>query len=1035
MPDPCAVVLLNGSLRLDDNPLLEHVAGAACVPFATQEWAGCPATAPWERGVFDALDERLEALCSGLAVMKGGDVSHAAFRELVAAAGATTLLVGEERSGLDELRKLAAAAGIEAKLVACAGPGEMSCVRMALSLAAVERRERGDDSTLAGALVSAVESPDGLPSELLWREERERFAARVASKSAELSFADRGRLCAKALALGGWKAALHHVAEGAATPADLSAGTPAALCGAAPGTVDLLASGLSSCLLLGAAAVRQALTWDEYCRRRVDRRPADAAVPERWMALHSLPWAGADGCLDGHGVPAWAPKSPLTASAGEWAAAAAVSGPAAIGDAMAVVSRAFAAADATAADQRAEATSAAVASMPARAAWLASGRTGYPAVDAAVRCAASCGLLSADLQTLVIVHACQYMHLPWQAAVRWLAGLLVGGAALLPALAVRAQWSLGLLLEPEAPASHPHQMADPAAGRFARHRDPSGRFAAAWCPELDAAGIPEHWRYAPFSSGARCQPAGGAPGTPDAAGGSDAAVAPKLVPHPAHWDPTLASAAPTDSARAASEAPTDAEALLAVGATTLLRPCVSRPRARKAVLSHVMAAYRSGAAAERRALRRAAEREAAQAAPASSPGSEPAAAAAAVPPSHRGGAAAAAAAGAGSPQSSGWGSVGAWFHAAAPHADAGSSSSSSPAATAKSAAKGAAAARGAGTPAWEGAAPSRADRLKALRDGFGPEARRILAARRGGDGASTASAGSECPVSDSASASCRTSDSLGDADTGATAAGRPADSFAAMQADGPWLEASSGWRLREVHPDAAAWGVSVDSTDGAPLPLLVEEDAALVFEMSDADALGHGWTQTIDDPSSELRAWMRPSEENPAIRKGAAIFTSHGLPASAVAAVIADLELYTLWDRSWADVRPVRRINDDNEALYFVTQTPPVPFVQARDFPMVRHVMSDNERGEHVIMFRSAEHELCPPRKNHTRGLTLGVIGFTVQDVPTAAGEPPACRVSFVTAADARGNIPAWIINFIGKSLPVSWRDTCSTAAREAFLA
>ncbi|KAA0159173.1 hypothetical protein FNF28_05967 [Cafeteria roenbergensis] len=799
MPDPCAVVLLNGSLRLDDNPLLEHVAGAACVPFATQEWAGCPATAPWERGVFDALDERLEALCSGLAVMKGGDVSHAAFRELVAAAGATTLLVGEERSGLDELRKLAAAAGIEAKLVSAGG--------------------------------------------LLWREERERFAARVASKSAELSFADRGRLCAKALALGGWKAALHHVAEGAATPADLSAGTPAALCGAAPGTVDLLASGLSSCLLLGAAAVRQALTWDEYCRRRVDRRPADAAVPERWMALHSLPWAGADGCLDGHGVPAWAPKSPLTASAGEWAAAAAVSGPAAIGDAMAVVSRAFAAADATAADQRAEATSAAVASMPARAAWLASGRTGYPAVDAAVRCAASCGLLSADLQTLVIVHACQYMHLPWQAAVRWLAGLLVGGAALLPALAVRAQWSLGLLLEPEAPASHPHQMADPAAGRFARHRDPSGRFAAAWCPELDAAGIPEHWRYAPFSSGARCQPAGGAPGTPDAAGGSDAAVAPKLVPHPAHWDPTLASAAPTDSARAASEAPTDAEALLAVGATTLLRPCVSRPP------------------------------------------------------------------------------------------------------------------------------------------------------------------------------------------------GRPADSFAAMQADGPWLEASSGWRLREVHPDAAAWGVSVDSTDGAPLPLLVEEDAALVFEMSDADALGHGWTQTIHDPSSELRAWMRPSEENPAIRKGAAIFTSHGLPASAVAAVIADLELYTLWDRSWADVRPVRRINDDNEALYFVTQTPPVPFVQARDFPMVRHVMSDNERGEHVIMFRSAEHELCPPRKNHTRGLTLGVIGFTVQDVPTAAGEPPACRVSFVTAADARGNIPAWIINFIGKSLPVSWRDTCSTAAREAFLA
>ena len=80
MPGSCAVVLLNGCLRLEDNLLLEQVAGAACVPLATQEWANSAATAPWEQGVFDAMDERLEALGSSLSVLRGGDSSRDAFR-------------------------------------------------------------------------------------------------------------------------------------------------------------------------------------------------------------------------------------------------------------------------------------------------------------------------------------------------------------------------------------------------------------------------------------------------------------------------------------------------------------------------------------------------------------------------------------------------------------------------------------------------------------------------------------------------------------------------------------------------------------------------------------------------------------------------------------------------------------------------------------------------------------------------------------------------------------------------------------------
>jgi hypothetical protein len=99
---------------------------------------------------------------------------------------------------------------------------------------------------------------------------------------------------------------------------------------------------------------------------------------------------------------------------------------------------------------------------------------------------------------------------------------------------------------------------------------------------------------------------------------------------------------------------------------------------------------------------------------------------------------------------------------------------------------------------------------------------------------------------------------------------------------------------------------------------------------------------------------------------------------------------------------------------------------------MTRHVFCDDRRGTYAVLFRSLQHRLAPQRKSYTRGVTLGVIGFVVQAMGNPADK--VSRVNFVTATDARGTIPAWLINWIAKFLPGRWRDRCLEAVAQAFL-
>jgi hypothetical protein len=683
------------------------------------------------------------------------------------------------------------------------------------------------------------------------------------------------------------------------------------------------------------------LIWRDYCLWRVQQYPFETALPGR-IALWPVPWSGvvapvaaaassgrADLKLPHHAhasLPTWAPPSLSKGSSP-----------------MHIARSWFAAASASVAEQASQMARVSIAAvrgdlddptllrgLDPRMACLAGARTGYPLVDAAVRCVATTGTLPHDLARLVLVHATQYLQLPWQLAAQWLSRLFL--VCDFATLAMSCQWWLGFLIDSQTPAPYPHAMADPCGFRYARSRDPTGVFVVAWCPEL--ADVAPGWRYRPFGHRAR-----------DSAGRPLVGVA----PHPCAWLPGTASGAGGDKLLEVLRSP-----------RSLFHPLVSRENARKAVLTHVCAAFEAS-----HHFRESHDSTIDHTHSSAAARSHPAL---------------------------GW-SIG-WFdHIVSSRTLVPPETSTDDPSI---------------TPCWDGLQPSRAARLSAKGVTMASLAKEIVSL-----------SGDSRRITGPAST------------VGLRTWGVPVASFAELSENVDEDTEGSGWRLAEASESLARWGITKDSTDGSSLPLLAEEDVALVSELTNMETTAKDWSIVCDDPTKEIKAWMKPSEENPAIRKAAAQFVMRGWKTVEIARVIADMSLYTLWDSTWGCVFPIRRLDEVNEAVYFATDPPRIPIAQPRDFPMSRHVSSDEGTGEHVVVFRSIEHRLAPPRKGFTRGLTLGVIGFVVQSV----GDPSdlVSRVTFVTATDARGNLPTWLVNWIAKFLPTSWRDRCLSAVQDAF--
>ncbi|RYY35676.1 hypothetical protein EON62_02325, partial [archaeon] len=235
-------------------------------------------------------------------------------------------------------------------------------------------------------------------------------------------------------------------------------------------------------------------------------------------------------------------------------------------------------------------------------------------------------------------------------------------------------------------------------------------------------------------------------------------------------------------------------------------------------------------------------------------------------------------------------------------------------------------------------------------------------------------------------------------------------------------------------------------------PLLVEEDVDILCRQRGAH---DGWERMVDDHTARLQVYMKASSESP-IKAVMAMCELPTHTAQDAFDAITRLEKYRRWDRTWHLVQPIGDPLDAfNAAYYFIADSPPPPYsylIVARDFVMLRFTYRDPYAGINVDVLRNACHRAKPADPVYIRGETLSCVGFMVTPV-----EPPAvlsaeaaahalhaggAQVTLMTAADPKGSIPSYLINFVAKRTPRMWADRLAAActlfekeAREAAVA
>lgn len=203
-------------------------------------------------------------------------------------------------------------------------------------------------------------------------------------------------------------------------------------------------------------------------------------------------------------------------------------------------------------------------------------------------------------------------------------------------------------------------------------------------------------------------------------------------------------------------------------------------------------------------------------------------------------------------------------------------------------------------------------------------------------------------------------------------------------------------------------------------PLVVEEDAAVLLDMSDPDAMdAKGWKLGLEDKKAEILGFQKAHATRPELNVMAASIVVRGWSAREVCTELFGMRRLTVWDKVFSDILAVRRLDDANMVLHFQCSPPNGMFasmVTVRDFVQTGMMMHDPLTRTHVFVLRAAVHSLAAPVKGFIRGENLGCIGFVVTSLDTNVQ-----RLLFATATDMAGWIPAWIVNAVAPRVPGRW--------------
>lgn len=232
-------------------------------------------------------------------------------------------------------------------------------------------------------------------------------------------------------------------------------------------------------------------------------------------------------------------------------------------------------------------------------------------------------------------------------------------------------------------------------------------------------------------------------------------------------------------------------------------------------------------------------------------------------------------------------------------------------------------------------------------------------------------------------------------------------------------------------------------------PVLVEEDAEILVRSADADG-SKGWAEIAHEPDRHLRVYMQQrADSSIRTVLATAELPGFAAPEvfSAISQLHKYGRWDRTWAaiRPLGGEQPA--LDPFNAAFMFLADAPPPPYsmlITQRDFVMTMHCWRNPHTGRGVVYLRNAALPSAPPDPTFIRGESLGCVGFVVEarastaaDHATATAAPlvvpetrsePSAGVILLTAADPKGSIPASLINFVARRTPRMWVERLAAA-------